>query len=271
MDFFSDPDIQHVFVESRWAGAEFLQDERVTLLRPSVAIPKVTTTRRSNPKRIVLLAVGHGGMVKGLDVVVRLYNTLKKDYPLRLVIAGSFGHNFEYYPEISREAFERANFETVQKELKCDPHVSVRGWRRSSLHSHVYPSADVYLHLSRLETFGYSVLEAMSHGLPVVATRLHAIPEMVHHGVTGWLVDPGTEDLNSTEWCSNVYDGALIATTQLIESSSLRRRFGEAGRRRVTDAYDIEFKRRELARVYERVLTHQLAMPARGEYRHTSS
>ena len=35
------------------------------------------------------------------------------------------------------------------------------------------------------------IMEAMAYGLPVVSTRLAAVPEMVEHGATGWLVPPG--------------------------------------------------------------------------------
>jgi glycosyltransferase involved in cell wall biosynthesis len=51
--------------------------------------------------------------------------------------------------------------------------------------------ADVFVHTSRWEGFGIVLLEAMLAGLPIVATRVSAVPEVVADGATGILVDPG--------------------------------------------------------------------------------
>ena len=52
--------------------------------------------------------------------------------------------------------------------------------------------ADVFAHTSRWEGFGIVLLEAMLAGLPIVATRVSAVPEIVADGETGLLVRPGT-------------------------------------------------------------------------------
>jgi glycosyltransferase involved in cell wall biosynthesis len=53
--------------------------------------------------------------------------------------------------------------------------------------------ADVFVHSSRWEGFGIVLLEAMLAGLPVAATRVSAVPEIVVDGETGVLVEPGDE------------------------------------------------------------------------------
>jgi glycosyltransferase involved in cell wall biosynthesis len=54
--------------------------------------------------------------------------------------------------------------------------------------------ADVFVHTSAWEGFGIVLLEAMLAALPVVATRVSAVPEIVMDGVTGTLVEPGHVD-----------------------------------------------------------------------------
>ena len=77
---------------------------------------------------------------------------------------------------------------------------------------------DIYVAASRWESFGVAVLEAAACGLPVVVSDVGGLPEVVEHGITGFVVrreDPGS-----------VAD-ALI---RLVSSGELRRRMGDAAR-----------------------------------------
>lgn len=78
---------------------------------------------------------------------------------------------------------------------------------------------------SDMDTFGYVVLEAMAVGVPVVACRLHAMPELVADGVTGILIDLDDHQL-------------AAALTRLIDDPPLRMRMGTAARQRVLDRFD---------------------------------
>jgi glycosyltransferase involved in cell wall biosynthesis len=52
-----------------------------------------------------------------------------------------------------------------------------------------YRASDVYVHGAKAEAFGKAVVEAMSCGIPVVATAVGGIPELIYDGKTGFLVD----------------------------------------------------------------------------------
>jgi len=54
-----------------------------------------------------------------------------------------------------------------------------------------YQAADLCLHAARAGTFGNAVLEAMACGIPVVATAVGGIPELIEDGRTGFLTPPG--------------------------------------------------------------------------------
>jgi glycosyltransferase involved in cell wall biosynthesis len=83
-----------------------------------------------------------------------------------------------------------------------------------------YRNADVFCLPSLQEGFGIVFLEAMASGLPVVACRAAAVPEVVPDGECGLLVPPGDEP------------ALAFALDRLIESENERRRLGSAGHRR---------------------------------------
>jgi glycosyltransferase involved in cell wall biosynthesis len=84
-----------------------------------------------------------------------------------------------------------------------------------------YVNADVFCLPSVQEGFGIVFLEAMAAGLPVVACRAAAIPEVVHDGATGVLVPPR--------------DPAALARAigDLLRDPARRKALGDEGRRRV--------------------------------------
>jgi glycosyltransferase involved in cell wall biosynthesis len=86
-----------------------------------------------------------------------------------------------------------------------------------------YVNADLFCLPSVQEGFGIVFLEAMAAGLPVVACRAAAIPEVVLDGVTGALVPPRDPEALA---------GALAG---LGRDSARARRLGDEGRRRVLD------------------------------------
>lgn len=60
--------------------------------------------------------------------------------------------------------------------------------------SQYYANASLFCLPTRHEAFGISILEAMAHRLPIIATNVGAIPEMVTSGKNGFLVPPGDVD-----------------------------------------------------------------------------
>jgi glycosyltransferase involved in cell wall biosynthesis len=96
---------------------------------------------------------------------------------------------------------------------------------------------------SRLpETFGLVAAEAMGHGLPVIASKIGALPDIVEDGVTGLLFEPG----NSAELASKI--------TMLWEDRSLCRKLGLAGREKVIREYSEEVYYHRLLAAYEKAI-----------------
>ena len=78
--------------------------------------------------------------------------------------------------------------------------------------------ADVFLLPSELESFGLAALEAQACEVPVIATRIGGIPEVVSEGETGYLSDIGDIEKMSAD------------TLKLLNDEEMRQAFGAKGR-----------------------------------------
>ena len=80
---------------------------------------------------------------------------------------------------------DRGPAEHLARELKISQHVSFLGKRDHV--ERLIPLAHVLLMPSEMESFGLAGLEAMACGVPPVATRVGGVPELIDHGVNGYL------------------------------------------------------------------------------------
>ncbi|WP_075292059.1 glycosyltransferase family 4 protein [Pararhizobium arenae] len=107
----------------------------------------------------------------------------------------------------------------------------------------ILSSADVFALTSVSEGLPISILEAMAAGLPVVATDVGGVSEIVDDGKTGFLVPSRSP--------SDVADRIL----RLLASPDDRQTFGAAGKRRVVRAFSPEHMIAQTAHLYDRLLT----------------
>jgi glycosyltransferase involved in cell wall biosynthesis len=177
----------------------------------------------------VVLAVCRLERQKGIDVAVRAMARLREREPRAyLVVLG--------------EGDERARLERLAGDLGVPAHLpgrvpDVAAWLRR---------ASVLVHPVRWEGFGLAVLEAMLAGLPVVASRVSSLPEIVADGETGLLV--ASDDSEAL---------AAGLTRALAEAEAL----GAAGLRRAQERFSVARMAEATLDVYEKALGGSDAAP----------
>ena len=100
-------------------------------------------------------------------------------------------------------------------------------------------ASDLFVFPSPDEALGSSLLDALQFGLPIVATRVGGIPELIDDGVNGILIDP--------EAPAQLFDGILRLSVPTPERDAMRRanreKAAEFSAARMTDAYELLYRR----------------------------
>lgn len=111
-----------------------------------------------------------------------------------------------------------------------------------------YAAMDIFVFPSRFEALGSSILEAMAFGLPVVASKIDGIPEIVDDGYNGLLF----ESENSHDFSKKLL--------RVVTDSSLRQTLGENALR-TAKCFSAENAADQYLETYQRILQndHKLA------------
>lgn len=181
-------------------------------------------SRNGSPAK--LFSVGRIVYQKGLDLGLRALAQLK---------------DLEWEWRIAGDGPQMDSLKLLAQELGIHERVIFLGWQSREELTRWYHHSNLFLFPSRHEGMPNAVLEAMSSGLPVVATKIAGSEELVLDGVTGLLVNP--EDADSLR------DGLR----RLIVEEKTRIQMGQASRRRVEDEYSWENVARQYSEYLEKI------------------
>jgi glycogen synthase len=205
---------------------------------------------RINPKVPYVLFVGRVTRQKGILTLVEAIPHL--DPRIAVVLAAGQPDTPELAAEVEAGIAE-AQAAAPTRAIHWIPEMLDRkSLRQLYTHAAVFACPSVY------EPFGITNLEAMACGVPVVATRVGGIPEVVVHGRTGLLVDvpadAGEGSGGLTDGDPAVAQALAAAVNELVADPARRTAMGEAGRQRAVEDFSwAEVARRTLA-VYEAVV-----------------
>jgi glycosyltransferase involved in cell wall biosynthesis len=164
---------------------------------------------------------------KGHRYLVRALRELASEYPcVKVLFAGSG----VCYDELHR----------MIRELKLDAVVRLLGFR-TDIYS-LMALADWVVLPSLKEALPLSILEAMALRKPVIATSVGGVPEVVQHGVNGFLVPPG-------DW-----QALATAMEEAVTNRDIAAKYGNRGYEIVTTQFSPQSQIPKIVKVYEDVL-----------------
>jgi N-acetyl-alpha-D-glucosaminyl L-malate synthase BshA len=147
--------------------------------------------------------------VKRIEALIEIFTRIQQRVPARLLLVGD-GPDLPMALRLARDAGIPDLVHSAGAQEDVLPLLSV---------------SDLFLLPSAQESFGLAALEAMACGVPVVASRVGGLPEVIDDGVTGYLHPP--------EALEQMADSAV----DLLTDDERRRVMAEAAVRRVGERY----------------------------------
>lgn len=183
----------------------------------------LTTSRHRQKGPSQLLCVAHIVKRKGILDLIEAFAQLKETN-VRLLLVGSTEREPGYAASVRSRIDERG----------LGDRVSLVGRLSDPELQEAYASSVGFAFPSHFEGFGMAIVEAMSAGLPVVAYRVSAIPELIRHNENGWLTEfrdiAGLSEglrlvVEDAAWCKAASEAARKSVAGKYQWGDIRQRF----------------------------------------------
>ena len=171
-----------------------------------------------------LIHVSNFRPVKRVLDVVKIYEKVRMTSPCNLILIG--------------DGPDRSEIETYCRKLPFWNDIHFLG-KQNQVENYLAKSS-VFILPSETESFGLSALEAMSLGVPVVATAIGGLPELIRDKIDGFLHPLGDIDSMARSVSSLLQDKVLRSQMSV---SSKKRAFDSFGEKHVIDAYEAIYQR----------------------------
>lgn len=211
------------------AVARRVVDGPARVIYPGVDTPpnRSPAARHRTSPELVLGTAGRLIPLKGIECLLRAAAALQSEFPgMRVEIAG--------------EGTQRQKLEEAAVQLGLVGRVAFLGWVGDM--QSVLPRWDVFVMPSLEEAFGIAALDAMAAGLPVIASSVGGVVELVVDGETGWLVPPA--DVESL----------AFRLRSLLYNPEQRASMGAAAQARVRKHFNLTQMTENFSRLYDELL-----------------
>ncbi len=233
----------HILANSRQVLADLADFSGANLDRPGVSLVphglndrSVDVRHKRCNRRVQLLFVGRLEPRKGVDLLLQAVPRLLNRYPEVEVRLVGEDMRLRNGVTVSQDFNRRFKDQPWRHRVRFDGFVS------AEVLDQAYADCDIFIAPSRYESFGLVFIEAMMFAKPCIGTRAGGMGEVVAHGETGLLAEPG--DITSL----------IAAAEALINDPELRRRLGEAGRARYLAQFTAEHMATRLEAVFQTIV-----------------
>ena len=217
------------------AVADQIENRDVEVIYAGVPVSAAAPPRVRPEAGLLIGTAGRLVKLKGIEFLLEAAAQLRPEFPsLQVEIAGSGPELEDLKVQVAR--------------LGLQEHVRFLGWMDDL--SSTLRGWDVFVMPSLEEGFPTAALNAMAAGVPVVATTVGGVPELIEDGVNGLLVSPGD------------VAGLVAALELLLRQRDERLRMGEAGFERVRDHFSTKWMAAKFTQLYDRLfLAEGVAKP----------
>ena len=169
---------------------------------------------------------------KGIDVLIRAIPGILKTYPnTKFLIVG--------------DGKEKENLVSIATKLKIIDAITWTGLQPRDKLASYYAQMDIVAIPSRFEGFGLTAIEAMSYGIPVVASSVDGLKEIIEDNKSGVLVNKDDPDMLAN------------AIKSLIKDKNKRNDFSISGKKRVEECFSYNNYKQQISNIYRGLtLTH---------------
>jgi glycosyltransferase involved in cell wall biosynthesis len=200
---------------------------RLDVLMNAVPLPPLDPARRREPPRPTLLFLGEVARHKGVLELAHAFARLTAQFPQLQLVYGGTGSALQEVRDLTAK-------------LELGARVGFTGWLEAERKRAAFAEATIFVLPSYVEGMPMALLEAMSWGLPTIATAVGGVPEIITHEANGLLIPPG--------------DTAALAAAiaRLMADPQLRQRLGDAARATVAERFSLDTAVRRLLEFYRR-------------------
>jgi len=205
---------------------KFNIDREIEVIYNFVDSEKYKRESQNESKEKFICHVSNFRAVKRVLDVVRIFGRVVKKIPCRLYLVG--------------EGPDKSSVQELVRKLGLENKLEFLGDTLDT--SQILRKSHLFLLPSEQESFGLAALEAMSCEVPVVASRVGGLPEVIRHGIDGYLAEVG-----------NLEEMAHYSQ-QILRNQALRRKLGYEARRRVLEKFTPQRIVPQYESLYQRTL-----------------